>query len=108
MISAQRALLCLMTISHVSLALPVDTGMVLSPSSESDGEPLDGQQLGPYLLRRKVGQGGMGTVYEGEDVRTGRRVAHKLLRQKHAASGALGPRLRKEARALGLIEHPGL
>jgi serine/threonine protein kinase, bacterial len=42
---------------------------------------LEGSQFGPYLLRRLVGRGGMGDVYEAEDTVRERIVALKLMSQ---------------------------
>ncbi len=70
----------------------------------SDSEP---ERIGPFRILRRLGQGGMGTVYlgerEGADFR--QRVAIKLLR------GASGQdpdtaRLRRERRLLARLEHP--
>src|SRR4051794_36634492 len=54
----------------------------LEPTVQRD--PLLNTQLGEYLLVRRIGSGGMGTVYEGLQELIGRRVAIKVLRP-HAA-----------------------
>src|SRR5258705_13130253 len=45
------------------------------------GLPGPGEHFGPYRMVRLLGQGGMGVVYEAEDIENGRRVALKLLSQ---------------------------
>ncbi len=42
-------------------------------------DPLIGQSLNQYRIVRRLGQGGMGAVYEGQDSDTGRRVAIKVM-----------------------------
>jgi serine/threonine protein kinase len=58
-----------------------------------------------YRLEGVAGSGGMGTVYVVEDVELGRRVALKVLDFPDAGIEA---RLRREARVLGSLEHPGI
>src|SRR4051812_35606353 len=64
---------------------------------------------GKYLLRRLVGTGGMGAVYEAVNQRTGRRVAVKLVLD---AGAVLDPehlaRSIREARAASRVEHPNI
>jgi hypothetical protein len=61
--------------------------------------------IGPYLLGRVLGRGGMGVVHEGTGPQ-GERVAVKLL---HPGGGATErARLRKEAQALRRLQHPGI
>lgn len=60
-----------------------------------------------YLLGREVGRGGMGSVWEAEDPELGRVVALKVL-DLPDASGDLAARLKREARVLARIEHPGV
>jgi serine/threonine protein kinase len=60
-----------------------------------------------YLLREKIGQGGMGSIYRAEDVELRRDVALKVLSVPVAAE-ALAERLREEARILARLEHPGV
>jgi serine/threonine protein kinase len=62
-----------------------------------------GRRLGDYLVRRCIGRGGMGVVYEAEHVAIGRRVAIKVLREEHARSPHARDLL-SEARAAGAIQ----
>lgn len=66
------------------------------------------ERVGGYELVRLLGQGGMGTVYEGRDPRNGERVAVKLLVSGREASAAQRTRFRREARALARLEHRAL
>ena len=53
-----------------------------------------GQEFGPYRIVRLLGRGGMGDVYEAEQLEQGRRVALKVLSQRLAdprGPGALPP-----------------
>ena len=61
-----------------------------------------------YRVLRKIGQGGMGTVYEAEHVELGRRVALKVLAAEHATSPDYAARFRREARALSRLSHRNL
>ena len=60
-----------------------------------------------YRLVERVGSGGMGVVYLGEDTVLGRRVALKIL-DFPDASGKLAARLLREAHILARLEHPGI
>jgi len=53
---------------------------------------------GRYLVTRKVGQGGMGAVYEATHTLIGKRVAVKVLLEKYARREAIVSRLEQEAR----------
>jgi serine/threonine-protein kinase len=67
-----------------------------------------GQRLGQYLLRRQVGQGGMGAVYEAFDERNNRVVALKVMRAEFTRNREALTRFFNEARAANLIEHPSV
>jgi hypothetical protein len=68
----------------------------------------EGRQIGPYLVRREIGRGGMGIVYLAEDVRLGRTVALKALAPEFTRDRERRERLRLEARAAALLSHPGI
>jgi uncharacterized RDD family membrane protein YckC len=63
------------------------------------------EAVGGYRLLRRLGGGGMGTVYEGEDPSTGRRVAVKLLAPEFAESADAVERFRREGRLAGTLAH---
>ena len=65
-------------------------------------------QIGPYRIVRKLGEGGMGAVYEAEQGSSGRRVAIKLLLPHLAAQQEVRSRFLNEATAISLINHPGI
>ena len=68
---------------------------------------LVGVHLGPYHVLRKIGQGGMGVVYEGWDERLDRAVAIKTIHPASDSSDARA-RLWSEARSLARISHPNV
>ena len=63
-------------------------------------------QLGRYRVTRKLGQGGMGAVYEAVHVKLGKRVAIKILLERYAQSDGVVRRLEQEARLASSIGDP--
>jgi serine/threonine-protein kinase len=59
---------------------------------------------GKYRIKRRIGAGGMGAVYEGEHVEIGKRVAIKVIEHQHAQSEELASRFKREARAASAVE----
>ncbi|HEY8078913.1 MAG TPA: serine/threonine-protein kinase [Labilithrix sp.] len=59
---------------------------------------------GKYRVKRRIGAGGMGAVYEGEHVEIGKRVAIKVIEHEHAKSSELAARFKREARAASAVE----
>ncbi|WAJ47700.1 protein kinase [Mycobacterium sp. Aquia_216] len=66
----------------------------------------EGSQFGPYLLRRLVGRGGMGDVYEAEDTVRERVVALKLMSQTLSNDPVFRTRMQREARTAGRLQEP--
>lgn len=67
-----------------------------------------GQRIGNYRVLRKLGQGGMGAVYEAVQEEIGRRAAIKVLLPEYAKDQQSILRFFNEARAVNIIHHPGL
>ena len=61
-----------------------------------------------YRVIRKIGEGGMGTVYAGEHVEIGKDVAIKILHPAYSTQQDLVERFRREARAASRIGHPNI
>jgi serine/threonine protein kinase/WD40 repeat protein len=65
------------------------------------------RQIGNYKVIRKLGEGGMGVVYEAAQENPRRTVALKVVRPG-LAGGNLLRRFKKEAELLGQLQHPGI
>jgi serine/threonine kinase PknH len=65
-----------------------------------------GSQLGPYLIKRLLGRGGMGQVFEAENIVMQRVVALKLISERYSQDPAFRKRLQREARITGRLQEP--
>ena len=64
--------------------------------------------IGPYRVIHKLGEGGMGTVYEAVHNTIERRVALKVLHPAYAQNRDVAARFINEARAVNIVDHPGI
>jgi eukaryotic-like serine/threonine-protein kinase len=75
--------------------------------SETEGAFI-GRNLGPYEITGTIGRGGMGIVFLARDTRLDRQVAIKMLAPKYTRDAQQRERLRREARAVASLSHPGI
>src|SRR5688572_24891545 len=70
--------------------------------------PVPGTLLGSYQVEGVIGAGSMGDVFRGVDTGLGRKVAIKILAEKHKDSSELRARFVREGRAVAAIQHPNV
>src|ERR1043165_2075106 len=68
----------------------------------------NGRQIAHFELGRKLGEGGMGVVYEAVDRHLDRRIALKVLPPEKVANAARKQRFIQEAKAASALNHPNI
>jgi Tol biopolymer transport system component/tRNA A-37 threonylcarbamoyl transferase component Bud32 len=69
---------------------------------------LTGKTISHYRVLAKIGEGGMGVVYQAEDTKLQRQVALKVLRSESIGDPAARKRFIREARAASQLNHPNI
>lgn len=84
---------------------PLDEGSSDTPAAGSPAKP---KQLGDYRIIREAGRGGMGVVYEAEQISLGRHVALKVLPQQVLLDASQKRRFVREAKAAAKLHHTNI
>lgn len=77
------------------------------PRSHQTPDDPSTHRAGEYRILRKLGEGGMGTVFEAEQDNPRRRVALKIVRAERMTP-EMRRRFERESHVLGLLQHPGI
>ncbi len=88
-----------------SLAATVEYRSAGPAAGAAGGEEFPDRIAG-YRLVRRLGSGGMGTVFEAEDEAHAQRVAVKLIRRDHVTSSEAVERFRQEGKVASAVTHP--
>lgn len=97
---------------------PKRSALSHAPEQTAKGETLStgpfstvmdgGGQLGPYKLLAKLGEGGMGAVYQARHAKLGKLVALKILPQHLLSRSDALSRFEREMLAVGSLQHPNI
>jgi len=87
-------------------ALAIATQPLALPRAPGAEDNLLGKTIAHYSVLSRLGSGGMGIVYEAEDLRIGRHVALKVVLESQSSRGKALLRFQQEVRAIAAMNHP--
>jgi serine/threonine protein kinase/tetratricopeptide (TPR) repeat protein len=79
-----------------------------SPAASGGTVVSTGTMLGPYRLEKKLGEGGMGTVFKATHTHLEKAVAVKVLSTRVTSQGDFIARFKREMKAVGKLEHSNI
>jgi eukaryotic-like serine/threonine-protein kinase len=87
---------------------PATPSQAPTPPSDGGEDRMIGQTLGGYEILKKLGEGGMGAVYEARQLSLDRSVALKILPANLAANGDFVTRFVREAHSVAKLNHTNI
>ena len=100
---------CQAELPDIGARCPNDGWFGVSPADLAANNRIIGRPLGEsFVALRKIGQGGMGTVYEGRQIQFERVVAIKVLSKLHLTDPQIVARFEREAKSVARVVHPNV
>ena len=86
--------------------MSTETAADVSGPFAAQNDMIGREVVGRFRILAKLGEGGMGAVYRGEQIALKRAVAIKVLRNELSANQMVLSRFRAEAEAIARLDHP--